>query len=219
MSMARVLARLEGVASASCRASRSATRASPTCFPRACASRTPPRCTRPRPPSSPSPSRSPRSGSSTRSRVDTAPGAGRRSSRESLADRRVLLLGYGGVGKAIAARLAPFEVELTAVARRRATRTGCRCTASTSCPTLLPHAEIVDPVAPRRRRDPAHRRRRVPVGAARRRAGRQRRPRAADRHRCARRPRRAAAASARRSTSPTPSRCPRGTRSGAFPAC
>ena len=36
---------------------------------------------------------------------------------ESLADRRVLLLGYGGVGKAIAARLAPFEVELTAVAR------------------------------------------------------------------------------------------------------
>ena len=39
---------------------------------------------------------------------------------ESLADRRVLLLGYGGVGKAIAARLAPFEVELTAVARTRA---------------------------------------------------------------------------------------------------
>lgn len=37
---------------------------------------------------------------------------------ESLADRRVLLLGYGGVGKAVAARLAPFEVELTAVASR-----------------------------------------------------------------------------------------------------
>lgn len=35
----------------------------------------------------------------------------------SLADRRVLLLGYGGVGKAIAARLAPFEVEIAAVAR------------------------------------------------------------------------------------------------------
>ena len=36
---------------------------------------------------------------------------------ESLADRRVLLVGFGGVGKAIARRLAPFEVDLTAVAR------------------------------------------------------------------------------------------------------
>jgi phosphoglycerate dehydrogenase-like enzyme len=40
---------------------------------------------------------------------------------ESLADRRVLLVGFGGVGKAIAQRLAPFEVELTAVARTRRT--------------------------------------------------------------------------------------------------
>lgn len=37
---------------------------------------------------------------------------------ESLADRRVTLLGFGGVGKAIAARLAGFEVELRAVANR-----------------------------------------------------------------------------------------------------
>jgi len=37
---------------------------------------------------------------------------------ESLADRRVTLLGFGGVGKAIAARLAGFEVEITAVASR-----------------------------------------------------------------------------------------------------
>ena len=36
---------------------------------------------------------------------------------ESLADRRVLLVGFGGVGTGIARRLAPFEVELTAVAR------------------------------------------------------------------------------------------------------
>lgn len=36
---------------------------------------------------------------------------------ESLADRRVLLVGFGGVGTAVARRLAPFEVELTAVAR------------------------------------------------------------------------------------------------------
>lgn len=36
----------------------------------------------------------------------------------SLADRRVLLVGYGGVGKAVEARLAGFEVELTRLARR-----------------------------------------------------------------------------------------------------
>ncbi|HVA52412.1 MAG TPA: 2-hydroxyacid dehydrogenase [Acidimicrobiales bacterium] len=38
--------------------------------------------------------------------------------RESLADRHVLLVGYGGVGRAIEARLAPFEVSLTRVALR-----------------------------------------------------------------------------------------------------
>ena len=36
--------------------------------------------------------------------------------RPGLADRRVLLLGYGGVSKAIEARLTPFEVEITRVA-------------------------------------------------------------------------------------------------------
>ncbi len=36
----------------------------------------------------------------------------------SLADRRVLLIGYGGVGRAVARRLAGFEVELTPVASR-----------------------------------------------------------------------------------------------------
>lgn len=38
--------------------------------------------------------------------------------RESLADRRVLLVGYGGVGRAIEQRLIPFEVDITRVARR-----------------------------------------------------------------------------------------------------
>lgn len=38
--------------------------------------------------------------------------------RESLADRRVLLVGYGGVGRAIDQRLTPFEVEVTRVGRR-----------------------------------------------------------------------------------------------------
>lgn len=36
---------------------------------------------------------------------------------ESLADRKVLLVGFGGVGEAIALRLEPFEVDLTVVAR------------------------------------------------------------------------------------------------------
>ncbi len=36
----------------------------------------------------------------------------------ALADRRVLILGYGQIGRAIARRLAPFEVSLTAVATR-----------------------------------------------------------------------------------------------------
>lgn len=35
----------------------------------------------------------------------------------SLADRRVLLIGYGGVGKAVEARLAGFEVEISRLAR------------------------------------------------------------------------------------------------------
>lgn len=40
------------------------------------------------------------------------------SQRPSLADRRVLLVGYGGVGKAIEARLLPFETEITRMASR-----------------------------------------------------------------------------------------------------
>lgn len=37
---------------------------------------------------------------------------------DALADRRVTILGYGAIGQAIARRLEPFEVELTAVASR-----------------------------------------------------------------------------------------------------
>jgi phosphoglycerate dehydrogenase-like enzyme len=46
-------------------------------------------------------------------RGEWAPSFGR-----SLADRRVLVVGYGGVGQAVAARLQGFEVEITAVASR-----------------------------------------------------------------------------------------------------
>ncbi len=62
---------------------------------------------------------------------------------ESLADRRVLLLGYGGVGKAVAARLRPFEVEITAVASRARVQDGVQVHGSDELLDLLPGAEIV----------------------------------------------------------------------------
>lgn len=61
----------------------------------------------------------------------------------SLADRRVLLLGYGGVGRAIESRLAPFEVELVRVASRaRVDETG-HIHGIDELPTLLPTVDIV----------------------------------------------------------------------------
>ena len=62
---------------------------------------------------------------------------------EGLADRRVLLLGYGGVGKAVAARLAPFEAALTVVASRARDQDGVHVHGVDELPSLLPDAEIV----------------------------------------------------------------------------
>ena len=62
---------------------------------------------------------------------------------ESLADRRVLLLGYGGVGRAIEARLAPFEVSLTRVAHHARDDESGRIHGIDELPALLPDAEIV----------------------------------------------------------------------------
>jgi len=62
---------------------------------------------------------------------------------ESLADRRVLLLGYGGVGRAIEARLAPFEVELVRVATRARDDEHGRIHGIDELPALLPTADIV----------------------------------------------------------------------------
>ena len=42
--------------------------------------------------------------------------------RPALADKRVLLVGYGAIGEAIERRLLPFEVEVVRVARTRARR-------------------------------------------------------------------------------------------------
>ncbi len=70
--------------------------------------------------------------------------------RPSLADRRVLLLGYGSIGQAVARRLAPFEVGLTAVASRA--RPGDALVGGVhgveELPELLPHHEVVVVIVP-----------------------------------------------------------------------
>ncbi|WP_188743948.1 2-hydroxyacid dehydrogenase [Agromyces bauzanensis] len=61
----------------------------------------------------------------------------------SLADRRVMLLGYGGVGRAIEARLAPFEVELVRVASRARDDDTGHIHGIDELPALLPGVDIV----------------------------------------------------------------------------
>jgi phosphoglycerate dehydrogenase-like enzyme len=70
----------------------------------------------------------------------------------ALADRRVLILGYGSIGRAIAARLTPFEVRLTAVASRA--RAGDALVTSVhgvdELPHLLPEHDVVIVIVPLR---------------------------------------------------------------------
>jgi phosphoglycerate dehydrogenase-like enzyme len=70
--------------------------------------------------------------------------------RTSLADRKVLILGYGGIGVAIARRLSGFEVKLTAVASRA--RGGDELVASVhgvdELATLLPEHDVVIVIVP-----------------------------------------------------------------------
>ena len=68
--------------------------------------------------------------------------------RPGLADKRVLLLGYGGVGQAIESRLVPFEVDITRIASRARTETNLAGeTVSVhgidELETLIPSADIV----------------------------------------------------------------------------
>ena len=65
--------------------------------------------------------------------------------RRAMADRRVLVVGYGGVGRGVAARLAPFETTVTAVASRpRATGAdGVPVHGVDELPTLLPEHDVV----------------------------------------------------------------------------
>lgn len=61
----------------------------------------------------------------------------------SLADRRVLIVGFGGVGKAIAARLRGFEAHVEAVATRARVEDGIVVHALDELSGLLPQTEIV----------------------------------------------------------------------------
>jgi phosphoglycerate dehydrogenase-like enzyme len=75
-----------------------------------------------------------------------AQGAGRwePTVRPSLADRRVLIVGYGGIGSAIEDRLVPFEVaEVVRVAGRARDTARGPVHAAEELPELLPRAEIV----------------------------------------------------------------------------
>jgi phosphoglycerate dehydrogenase-like enzyme len=63
---------------------------------------------------------------------------------ESLADKRVLIVGYGQIGEAIEARVRPFETEVVRVARRA--RDGVH--AIDELPDLLPDADVVVLIVP-----------------------------------------------------------------------
>ncbi|MBB2977168.1 phosphoglycerate dehydrogenase-like enzyme, partial [Microbacterium endophyticum] len=62
---------------------------------------------------------------------------------ESLADKRVLLLGFGGVGKAVAARLEGFEVQIIPVASRAREEDGFRVHGVDELDMLLPTSDVV----------------------------------------------------------------------------
>lgn len=64
--------------------------------------------------------------------------------RKALADSRVLILGYGDIGKAIEQRLLPFEVDVVRVARTAREDTH----AFTDLPELLPEVDVVILVVP-----------------------------------------------------------------------
>jgi phosphoglycerate dehydrogenase-like enzyme len=74
---------------------------------------------------------------------DGQQGRWRHGPHPSLADRRVLLLGTGGIGSAIANRLSAFEVALTRVASRAREDTRGHVHGADELPALLPHHDVV----------------------------------------------------------------------------
>ncbi|UOQ90753.1 2-hydroxyacid dehydrogenase [Agromyces endophyticus] len=75
--------------------------------------------------------------------TEAGPGRWAPARHASLADRRVLIVGYGGVGRAIEARLEPFEVEITRVAGHARDDERGRIHGVDELPGLLPEADIV----------------------------------------------------------------------------
>lgn len=68
---------------------------------------------------------------------------------DALADRTVLILGYGRVGRAVEARLAGFEVDVVRVARTaRTTPEGLQVHGFDDLPQLLPTADVVVVIVP-----------------------------------------------------------------------
>ncbi|MER6125187.1 2-hydroxyacid dehydrogenase [Streptomyces sp. NPDC001795] len=63
--------------------------------------------------------------------------------RPALADRTVLILGYGAIGAAVEARIAPFECVLARVARRAREAPQGPVHALEDLPFLLPQADVV----------------------------------------------------------------------------
>ena len=75
--------------------------------------------------------------------VDALEGRWRYRRRPSLADRRVLVVGVGGLGSAIAARLQPFEVSLTRVGTRARVDDHGPVHGVDELARLLPHSDVV----------------------------------------------------------------------------
>lgn len=67
---------------------------------------------------------------------------------EALADKRVLIVGFGSIGRAIARRLAGFECEVVAVARTARDVDGVHVHPVESMPDLLPSADVVILIVP-----------------------------------------------------------------------
>ncbi len=67
---------------------------------------------------------------------------------EALADKRVLIVGFGSIGRAIARRLDGFECEVTAVARTARAVDGIDVHAIEELPGLLPDADVVILIVP-----------------------------------------------------------------------
>lgn len=80
------------------------------------------------------------------------PGAWLHEETPALADRRVLILGYGSIGKAIERRLAGFEVDVVRVARTARDVEGptgrVHVHAQDELPALLPTVDVVVLIAP-----------------------------------------------------------------------